>query len=389
MDKFFEDLHKKWLAWKQHNSMAQAVKRGVLKTFYDPQLFGLGLSLADCLRDYVDIPILHTVTEDDVKQMPTGTLAYVYTEKGGHMLKAAGGGNRPWAAKGIDIGIEQYPRTKRIAILACYAAAETRDSDKRLLNSNAFMGFYAGFMARWFLASACCEEIARRIHEFKIKSLFAELKYSKRPDQQAYDYLTATILKTTDSIGIGADAAPDTWEFQNAQEWARDRIAKGLVTLSTQPSEFCEIITLLSMAFSGKRERGRTINLKRKASTRAEEKTIALIVGQADEDERGAIAEGDTVVNFVRSDLTGLSENLSDEQKARVDEKHGEGAGAILELKFRDKTQKEIARELGKGAATVNRRIKSIEGGGKKGLLTLLHPAKRWENLLRDAEREA
>ena len=53
MDKFFEDLHKKWLAWKQHNSMAQAVKRGVLKTFYDPQLFGLGLSLADCLRDYV------------------------------------------------------------------------------------------------------------------------------------------------------------------------------------------------------------------------------------------------------------------------------------------------------------------------------------------------
>jgi DNA-directed RNA polymerase specialized sigma24 family protein len=407
MDDFFKRL---LVTWHQHPPSKRDLRQIIIRFFSPPEVTippeWWNLDTRELWRNLESIPYTSNSLADRLWQRFNATLAQRLEDgldpKNRSDLELIAGyeagreifkfldNHRPWTREG-GMGPSTLSLSRYVGILICWAGAEGfGDTDTGEVPEK-FLSLYREYSIRFCMAALFQEEIARRIYKDKIKALFAELKYGKKPDPDAWNHLISIILKVTAPIGIGADANPDTSEFQNAQDWACDRIREGLETLHHQPSEPGEIMALLSMAFSGAREKGRAINLKKKASTRGEKKTIALILGQAEED-TGALEEGlikvDSKIDPARSELIRLGENLSDEQKARVDEKHGENAGAILELKFRDMDQKEIAQRLDIPMSTVCRRLKSIEEDGEEALLELIHPPKRCENLIEKAKRE-
>jgi len=255
-----------------------------------------------------------------------------------------------------------------------------------------FLGLHVEFMLRALIAVLSREEIARRIHEFKVKSLFAELAYSAKPDR-AYDHLLRVVLLALNR------------QNNDSKIWAHDFITEGIETLKNQPTEVDEIKTLLSVAFSGLRAQNRKGGDDELLETRARKRSVPAIEnvdltrllktdkliwelsGRPDEKQKDGQTKPLTV-EFVRSNF----EELSNWQKKGLAEAYGKKDAKVLEAIITEKyeTYKDLAAAIGKHSNTIRNVIKRVEQkGGMDRLLEILYPTRKWERLLAEAGKEA
>jgi len=284
-----------------------------------------------------------------------------------------------------------------------------------------FVELYMNFSRRFWIAVFCRDEIARRIHEYKIRSLLVQFIYGRRLNPDTFADLERAIATAMRPGARNMDS-------EDLQNQALDFVKRVEKDIQATKNEADQIKYILSMATTGMRAQSQLIDHRRRTQTKLEEAVgRAEPLDTVDERERQEISkfwegmnkiewelsrrpddeddkrdEGDKrKVSLMVLEILGTQSgdqpepcNWSDEEKSLLTQrcieicgkKVGKTFEALLSMRF--KSGKEIAESLSRSESMISRDLSAIENKIPL-ILEVLGQHKGVESILRDAEREA